>query len=60
MCECLLEASDQVETSDEPVCNLQVHTTYHLGSDPVDPNGFTPRAQVETDVRLVWLGEDEI
>lgn len=59
MCECLLEGFGKTETPEHDVY-VQVHATYKLGSEPADPLGFTPRALAETELRALWLGEDEI
>jgi len=60
MCECLLEAYETVETPSEQVCQLEVHTTYQLGLDPVDPLHSQPRVKAEAELRAIWLTEDEI
>jgi len=44
----------------EQVCELKVHTTYQLGLDAVDPLRSEPRVTAQTDLRAIWLTEDEI
>jgi hypothetical protein len=56
MCECLLEDYNRTED----VCTLQVHTTYQVRSDSAETDGFIPRTDAKTEVRLIWLTEDEI
>jgi hypothetical protein len=49
MCECLLETCDQAE--------VLVRTTYRLGSNPVEPESFTPRAVAQGEVSVTWNEE---
>jgi len=60
MCECLLEAYETVDMPAEQVCELKIHTTYQLGLDAVDPLRSEPRVTAQTDLRAIWLTEDEI
>ena len=60
MCECLLERKENVQASEDAAYSLQVHTTYRLGSNAVDPLGYLPRVEAETEFVLTRLTEKEI
>ena len=61
MCECLLERKDIVQMPEDDVTyRLEVHTRYKLGCDAVDPLGYLPRAEAQSEMVLTWLMEEEI
>jgi hypothetical protein len=61
MCECLLEKKENVRMPEDDVAYcLEVHTTYKLGCNAVDPLGYIPRAEAQSEMVLTWLTEDEI
>ena len=59
MCECLLEGYGEADTPERDI-SVQVRATYKMGTEPVDPNGCTPRVSAAAELRTVWVEEDEV